>query len=83
MMIIVGAFSALGYKIYTREEEVLLIRDKCDYGYATPTGEIKHCMDVDECSHEEACPRSLIPTIRTSFILERLEIALSRQEMSK
>ena len=33
MLIIVGAFSALGYNIYNREEEVLLIRDKCDYGY--------------------------------------------------
>ena len=78
MMIIVGAFSALGYKIYTREEEVFLIRDKCDYGYDTPTGEIKHCMDVDECSHEEACPRSLIQIILISFILGGLKIAFSK-----
>ena len=33
ILIIVGAFSALGFNIYNREEEVLLIRDKCDYGH--------------------------------------------------
>ena len=57
MLIIVGAFSAVGYNVYTRDEEALLIRDNCDYGYATPTGEIKHCIDVDECANEAACPR--------------------------
>ena len=28
--------------------------------YKTPTGELKHCIDIDECSYGEACPRYLI-----------------------
>ena len=64
MLIIVGALSAVGYNVYNREDEVLSIRDTgCDYGYATPTGDRKHCIDVDECALEgPVCPRFQVQT---------------------
>ena len=39
--------------------------------YKTPTGELKHCIDIDECSYEEACPRySISDSFQLKLVFE-------------